>query len=178
MDTLSVRAAARHLDIAEKTIRRWIASEKLPATRDARGQYLIEREDLEAMSIQVSIPVSTQHATDVQTRLDQIEQRLDVLEAQQQRTKPVQPTLPSMPAPQQPTRQKAASTSLDAIQPEGTITLQDLADQLSMPRRSLLDHIQRRNLEHIAIPHPSRAGEMKRYFTDDQVKAVRQALNK
>lgn len=91
---------------------------------------------------------------------------------------PQQAILPSMPAPQRQPRQKAASTSLDALQPENTITLQELADQLTMPRRSLLEQVQRRNLEHIAIPHPSRAGEMKRYFTPEQVRQVRQALGK
>lgn len=92
MDRLSVRAAARHLNIAEKTVRRWMQSGKLTATRDARGQYQIERSDLEAMSIQVSIPASTRNATDdIQERLDRIEHRLNALEAQRQHMTPAQP---------------------------------------------------------------------------------------
>lgn len=94
---------------------------------------------------------------------------------------PIQAPTPARPrriaSPDQ--RSSWSQEKIDAsTQPENTITLQDLADQLNIPRRSLLDHIQRRNLEHIALPHPSRAGEMKRYFTDEQAEAVRLALGK
>ena len=48
-DKLTIRDAARSLDVDERTVRRWIKSGQLPHTGyDLRGRYLILRSDLEA----------------------------------------------------------------------------------------------------------------------------------
>lgn len=51
---LSIQQAARKVGKSEKTIRRWIASGKLQATKHGAGGYLIKREDLTALTKHVT----------------------------------------------------------------------------------------------------------------------------
>jgi excisionase family DNA binding protein len=46
-DYLSITDVARELGINDRTVRRWIKSGELPATRDIVGRYRIARTDLE-----------------------------------------------------------------------------------------------------------------------------------
>jgi len=43
---LSLRGAARILDVSHETIRNWVRSGQLPADRLSSGQYLIRKDDL------------------------------------------------------------------------------------------------------------------------------------
>ncbi len=47
-ETLTIKQAARELDVDEKTIRRWIKSGQLPAEINIVGRYTISRSDLDA----------------------------------------------------------------------------------------------------------------------------------
>jgi len=51
---LSIQQAARKIGKSEKTIRRWIQSDKLPAKKLDSGEYLIKREDLAALTPHVT----------------------------------------------------------------------------------------------------------------------------
>ena len=51
---LSIQQAARKVGKSEKTIRRWIQSDKLQAKKLDSGEYLIKREDLTALTPHVT----------------------------------------------------------------------------------------------------------------------------
>ncbi len=46
-ELLTIRDVVKEFDVNEKTVRRWIQSGELNATRDIVGRYRISREDLE-----------------------------------------------------------------------------------------------------------------------------------
>jgi len=53
---LSVAEAARYVRVHENTIRRWIASGRLPATRNGPRKIEVSRADLDAQRTPVSAP--------------------------------------------------------------------------------------------------------------------------
>ncbi len=99
-------------------------------------------------------------------------------EYQQSHQEALQPSIPSVPPTHTPQREKAISQPhmriQDTLQPPGTITLQEFAEQLGIARRTLLEQVVKYDLAHTQIPNPARPGETKRYFTAEQQEAVRE----
>lgn len=46
-EPLTIKQVTRELDVDDKTVRRWIKSGQLKATRDIVGRYTISRADLD-----------------------------------------------------------------------------------------------------------------------------------
>lgn len=46
-ESLTIKQVTRELDVDDKTVRRWIKSGQLRATRDIVGRYSISRADLD-----------------------------------------------------------------------------------------------------------------------------------
>ena len=46
-EPLTIKQVTRELDVDDKTVRRWIKSGQLKATRDIVGRYAISRADLD-----------------------------------------------------------------------------------------------------------------------------------
>ena len=46
-EALTIKQVTRELDVDDKTVRRWIKSGQLKATRDIVGRYSISRADLD-----------------------------------------------------------------------------------------------------------------------------------
>ena len=46
-ESLTIKQVTRELDVDDKTVRRWIKSGQLKATRDIVGRYTILRSDLD-----------------------------------------------------------------------------------------------------------------------------------
>ena len=46
-ESLTIKQVTRELDVDDKTVRRWIKSGQLRATRDIVGRYTISRADLD-----------------------------------------------------------------------------------------------------------------------------------
>ena len=46
-EALTIKQVTRELDVDDKTVRRWIKSGQLKATRDIVGRYTISRADLD-----------------------------------------------------------------------------------------------------------------------------------
>ena len=73
---LSIQQAARKIGKSEKTIRRWIQSGKLQAKKLDSGEYLIKREDLTALTPNVT------KEWQEQSELGKIRLQLSLLEGQ------------------------------------------------------------------------------------------------
>lgn len=56
--------------------------------------------------------------------------------------------------------------------PLDAILLKDFAELHGVNRRTLLDHVRKYDLAHIALPDPARPRELKRYLTPEQQQAV------
>lgn len=60
-DVLKIRDAVAAGYASDPTIRKWIYSGELPATRSARGAYIIRRADLDAMKARAAGRTGVQH---------------------------------------------------------------------------------------------------------------------
>lgn len=168
---LKVREAALHYQISEKTIRKWVKSGKLQATTsivNGVAQYAILPEDIERVIAEKHIaPVGVSSAEELIASLAQqvqaLEQRLTHLESLLQ---------PASRYEETPTKRQSRRES-PVEQPPGTISLSTLAQELGIDRRTLLDHLTKHDLQHIAIQNPARPKEHMRYFTDEQATAIK-----
>jgi predicted DNA-binding transcriptional regulator AlpA len=196
MEYITATEAQRRYFVTVKTLGKWIKEGTLPAhkvIKNKLAQWEIEVEDLERVLADkhTSSPTSTlqvleERVSDLEHRVTELTDALHTLQATHEQEKTIAPTEHPIHAPR-PARQKAATESstlwtqehIDASsQPEGTISLQQLADELGMHRSTLYGHVKNKNLQHIAIPKVNRPTESERFFTDEQAQAVRLALNK
>lgn len=76
MARASIPEAAARLGVSVDTVRRRVRSGRLPATRDARGRYVVELPDGSPA------PPPPAHAGDVDALLAEVRRQREVLEAQ------------------------------------------------------------------------------------------------
>src|SRR6266516_1951792 len=170
MDTMSVKQAAMRLNVAEKTIFRYLLSGKLTSEKIG-SQHYIPTEQVENMAKSRHVP------TDEKTRLDnRVNTLYEITDALAFRVKALEEKLRAMQA--LPTVQTAQETRRETqetpVLPDGTLTISEFADALGIARKTLLDAVMKYDLDHIAIPNPARPKEMKRYFTPEQQTAIKQ----
>jgi excisionase family DNA binding protein len=193
-DTMSVKEAAARLNVAEKSIFRYLKRGTLTSTKIG-VQHYIPCDQVERLALSRRVP------TDEKTRLDNrittlydlvgaLDFRVRELEEQVRNLKNVQTPVqtpqervrtPVAVSPSHTTPIREQATTAPRIQrqsampemPPGTLSLQEFADALGIARRTLLELTIRHNFEHIAIPDPTRPKETKRYFSPEQQASVK-----
>ncbi|SRR6266487_1739141 len=169
MDTMSVKQAAMRLNVAEKTIFRYLLSGKLTSEKIG-SQHYIPTEQVENMAKSRHVP------TDEKTRLDnRVNTLYEITDALAFRVKALEEKLRAMQA--LPTVQTAQETRRETqetpVLPSGTLTMQEFATALGMSRRTLLEQVMKHDLPHTVLPS-ARPGETKRVFTVEQQAAIKQ----
>ncbi|HAG99445.1 MAG TPA: hypothetical protein DDW33_03390 [Ktedonobacter sp.] len=158
---LTTLEIAQRCQRTERTVQRWIQHNTIKALHIQGNLYEVDEDDLQRF-------LPHEVVDSLSERISALEDRVHTLEG-----------LVSQLTTHTPVRRLTAPRAVyehkTASQPEGTITLQALADELGINRRTLLDHVRNpeKHLEHIAIPKPGRPGEHERYFTEEQVTAVK-----
>jgi excisionase family DNA binding protein len=190
MALLSVREAARRLSVDERTIRRWIVSGRLASQHAVNGRMLIDEGEVERALLESQSGPPPQATLDLgllmakvnlmQSEMETMRQRIEYLEAragprEKKQVAPPRPAPDVTPSSEKPLPLWPEASELEDAQPPGTISLQDLADELGISRTTLLGHVlnPRNKLQHIPIAIPGRQGQFKRYFDVDQAELVR-----
>lgn len=148
MHSYSIGQLASLMRKTERTVLRYIQAGKLPVIK-AGNSYMVDEDVLQAfMPGQLTAPV----ASSVDTRLDALENRVAAIEAR----------IASQGVA------VAQIRSSDESLPDGAVALHTFAAMHGVNRRTLLDHVQRGNVEASERPKSGRANEMERYFLPGQ----------
>jgi len=157
--------AARLTGLSDRTIRRKIKAGKLPARQIAPNRYAIKQSDLERLTGQQTGQSETLE------RLEAIEQRLERIESLLQAetsSKQIAPPVRVLSASHEPIQVRVTSPS---DLPPGTLTLNELADELGIKRTTMIGHC--KHLAHEARALQSRPGQYARFFTPEQAEQAR-----
>lgn len=167
--------AAQMTGRSDRTIRRMIHNNRLPARLIAPNRYAIKVSDLDKV---------TGQASSIEERLSAIEEKiahieellLELLENFSVSTKkPPRTKSPYDANDQIHLPSTRASTSTMNGLPPGTLTLNEMADELGIKRTTLLGHCTKNNgrLAHEARELQSRPGQYTRFFTPEQAEQAR-----
>ncbi len=167
-DTMSVKEACAYLHVSSKTIYRWVDAGKLPAIKIGL-QLFIKRDAVESIASGRGVYIDN-----LVQRIDNLEQRLAELERNVQSSSGP-PTVHPPPTTRRE-QVKPSATHSGAIQPQGTITLPELAKIVDRNEATLKEHIKKYDehpekypqFAHVKVPIGS-SGQNRRYFTPEQV---------
>lgn len=182
MPLVSIKEAAKRLNVDNRTLRRWIEKGSVEARLGINGILGVEESELARVERELrSEQRATRQDASLVSRIEALERTVFELEKQVESLKQEMLLLKSEPPP--PVKPKTTqhttpqSTGTRQNLPPGTITDAELADELGIHKRTLNDLIRSKanNLEDTAIFKRMRGSveEYEHFFTPEQADRVR-----